>query len=48
MQQNLICDTKINGCGTRTRPGRYYIVSLKNVEDAGAKLDAWSKAKQTA
>jgi hypothetical protein len=28
---------------------RYNIVSLKNVQDAGAKLDAWSKkrAKQT-
>jgi hypothetical protein len=25
---------------------RYNIVSLKNIQDAGFKLDAWSKAKQ--
>jgi hypothetical protein len=39
----------ISGHETRTMLERYNIVSLKNVQDAGAKLDAWSKkrAKQT-
>lgn len=36
----------ISGHETRSMLERYNIVSLKNVQDAGAKLDAWSKAKQ--
>jgi len=40
----------ISGHETRSMLERYNIVSLKNVQDAGAKLDTWSKtqAKQTA
>lgn len=38
----------ISGHKTRAMLERYNIVSLKNIQDAGAKLDAWSKAKQTA
>jgi hypothetical protein len=37
----------ISGHKTRAMLERYNIVSLKNVQDAGAKLDACSKAKQT-
>jgi len=37
----------ISGHKTRAMLERYNIVSLKNIQDAGAKLDAWSKAKQT-
>lgn len=33
----------ISGHETRTMLERYNIVSLKNVQDAGAKLDAWSR-----
>ena len=33
----------ISGHKTRAMLERYNIVSLKNVQDAGAKLDAWSK-----
>jgi hypothetical protein len=33
----------ISGHGTRMMLERYNIVSLKNVQDAGAKLDAWSR-----
>jgi hypothetical protein len=33
----------ISGYETRTMLERYNIVSLKNVQDAGAKLDAWSR-----
>ena len=33
----------ISGHETRTMLERYNIVSLKNIQDAGAKLDAWSK-----
>jgi integrase len=35
----------ISGHETRTMLERYNIVSLKNVQDAGAKLDAWSKGR---
>jgi integrase len=35
----------ISGHETRSMIERYNIVSLKNVQDAGAKLDAWSKAR---
>jgi integrase len=35
----------ISGHETRAMLERYNIVSLKNVQDAGAKLDAWSKAR---
>jgi hypothetical protein len=35
----------ISGHETRSMLERYNIVSLKNVQDAGAKLDAWHKAK---
>lgn len=38
----------ISGHKTRAMLERYNIVSLKNIQDAGAKLDAWSKTKQTA
>lgn len=34
----------ISGHETQSMLSRYNIVSLKNVQDAGAKLDAWSKA----
>ena len=33
----------ISGHETRSMLERYNIVSLKNVQDAGSKLDAWSK-----
>jgi len=36
----------ISGHETRSMLERYNIVSLKNVQDAGAKLDAWSKDRQ--
>lgn len=36
----------ISGHETRSMLERYNIVSLKNVQDAGAKLDAWSKARK--
>jgi integrase len=35
----------ISGHETRSMLERYNIVSLKNVQDAGAKLDAWQKAR---
>lgn len=35
----------ISGHLTRSMLERYNIVSLKNVQDAGAKLDAWAKTK---
>jgi integrase len=38
----------ISGHETRSMLERYNIVSLKNVQDAGAKLDAWSKARKPA
>jgi integrase len=38
----------ISGHETRSMLERYYIVSLKNVQDAGAKLDAWSKKRPKA
>ena len=38
----------ISGHKTRAMLERYNIVSLKNIQDAGAKLDAWSRTKQTA
>ena len=38
----------ISGHETRYMLERYNIVSLKNVQDAGAKLEAWVSAKQTA
>jgi hypothetical protein len=37
----------ISGHKTRTMLERYNIVSLKNVQDAGTKLDAWSRALAT-
>lgn len=37
----------ISGHKTRAMLERYNIVSLKNIQDAGAKLDAWSRTKQT-
>jgi hypothetical protein len=37
----------ISGHKNRAMLQRYIIVSLKNIQDAGARLDAWSKAKQT-
>jgi hypothetical protein len=37
----------ISGHETRTMLERYNIVSLKNVQDAGAKLDAWSRNRAT-
>jgi integrase len=37
----------ISGHKTRAMLERYNIVSLKNIQDAGAKLDAWSKAQPT-
>jgi integrase len=37
----------ISGHKTRAMLERYNIVSLKNIQDAGSKLDAWSKTKQT-
>jgi hypothetical protein len=37
----------ISGHGTRMMLERYNIVSLKNVQDAGAKLDAWSRNRAT-
>jgi integrase len=36
----------ISGHRTRAMLERYNIVSLKNVQDAGAKLDAWSRARK--
>jgi integrase len=36
----------ISGHKTRSMLERYNIVSLKNILDAGAKLDAWSKTQQ--
>jgi integrase len=36
----------ISGHETRTMLERYNIVSLKNVQDAGAKLDAWSRTRE--
>jgi integrase len=36
----------ISGHETRTMLERYNIVSLKNVQDAGAKLDAWSRTRK--
>ncbi|MGD1097308.1 MAG: tyrosine-type recombinase/integrase [Bryobacteraceae bacterium] len=36
----------ISGHVTRSMLERYNIVSLKNVQDAGAKLDAWIKSKR--
>jgi len=38
----------ISGHKTRAMLERYNIVSPKNIQDAGRKLDAWSKSKQTA
>ncbi len=38
----------ISGHVTRSMLERYNIVSLKNVQDAGAKLDAWSKSRKSA
>jgi integrase len=38
----------ISGHKTRAMLERYNIVSLKNVQDAGAKLDAWSKRRVAA
>ena len=38
----------ISGHRTRAMLERYNIVSLKNVQDAGAKFDAWSKRRATA
>ena len=35
----------ISGHLTRSMLERYNIVSLKNVQDAGAKLDAWQKER---
>jgi hypothetical protein len=35
----------ISGHETRAMLERYNMVSLKNVQDAGAKLDAWSKTQ---
>jgi integrase len=37
----------ISGHETRTMLERYNIVSLKNIQDAGAKLDAWSRTRPT-
>jgi len=37
----------ISGHKTRAMLERYNIVSLKNIQDAGAKLDAWSKRRAT-
>ena len=37
----------ISGHKTRAMLERYNIVSLKNIQDAGAKLDAWSKKQPT-
>jgi integrase len=37
----------ISGHETRSMLERYNIVSLKNVQDAGAKLDAWSRNRAT-
>jgi hypothetical protein len=36
----------ISGHETRSMLERYNIVSLKNLQDAGAKLDAWSRQQQ--
>ena len=36
----------ISGHETRSMLERYNIVSLKNVQDAGAKLHAWSKSRK--
>jgi Phage integrase family. len=38
----------ISGHETRSMLERYNIVSLKNLQDAGAKLDAWSRQQQNA
>ena len=37
----------ISGHETRSMLERYNIVSLKNIQDAGAKLDAWSRTRPT-
>ncbi len=37
----------ISGHETRTMLERYKIVSLKNVQDARAKLDEWSRSKRS-
>ena len=36
----------ISGHETRSMLERYNIVSLKNLQDAGAKLDAWSRQQE--
>jgi integrase len=38
----------ISGHETRAILERYNVVSLKNVQDAGGKLDAWSKGRESA
>ena len=38
----------ISGHKTRAMLERYNIVSLKNIQDAGAKLDAWSRTRKPA
>lgn len=38
----------ISGHETRSMLERYNIVSLKNIHDAGAKLDAWQKKRKKA
>ena len=38
----------ISGHRTRAMLERYNIVGLKNVQDAGAQLDAWSKRQSAA
>ena len=38
----------ISGHKTRAMLERYNIVSLKNIQDAGTKLDAWSRNRKTA
>jgi len=37
----------ISGHKTRSMLERYNIVSLKNIQDAGAKLDAWSRSRKS-
>ena len=37
-----------SGHETRSMLERYNIVSLKNIQDAGAKLDAWQKKRKRA
>jgi hypothetical protein len=36
----------ISGHKTRAMLERYNIVSLKNIQDAGAKLDAWTRTSK--